>query len=93
MGEGRSRSLWNHTSSIWALFMDLHRKPGESAKFKLADFNPHMREHSRKEKQDIPSVSMRELHAMIPDLPDSIAAMHSGRKPDVPTGRRIQDGS
>lgn len=42
MSEARSRTMWNHTSSIWALFADIYRDPKTKAKFKLADFNPHV---------------------------------------------------
>lgn len=43
MGEGRSRSMWAHTSALLAMEANLHRDPKKSRSFKPDDFNPHMR--------------------------------------------------
>lgn len=75
MAEAKSLSLWNHTSSIWALFMDIHRDPKASAKFKLADFNPHLRKLEVPERK----IKMRDLKGMIPAL----AELAQQRKPQT----------
>jgi hypothetical protein len=43
MGEARSQQAWAHTSSILALFANLHRDPKKSRAYKPGDFNPHVR--------------------------------------------------
>lgn len=65
MSEGRSKTLWAHTSSIWALFMDLYRKPGDPARFKLADFNPHLASQPQKKRKDFEGVKMSEVRELM----------------------------
>jgi hypothetical protein len=78
MAEARSRANWNHTTSIWALFHDIHRDPKTKPQFKLADFNPHLNQE-RAEK--VPKIKMRDLKGMVPALAE--LAKQSQRAPTL----------
>lgn len=71
MAEGRSRSLWGHTSAVLCLLANVNRDPKKTQPFKPSDFDPHMQAKKPKEKPI--KVSMRELHAMMPDLVDAFS--------------------
>lgn len=73
MAEGKSKSLWAHTSLIMALLAELHRDPKERTRpFSPADFNPHVDKQEKREKPPLKTVSMSELKELIPDLPNAM---------------------
>lgn len=41
MAEGRSRSLWGHTSSVLCLLANVNRDPKKTRAYRPADFDPH----------------------------------------------------
>jgi hypothetical protein len=43
MAEGRSRSLWGHTSALLAMLANTHRDPKKSRAWRPEDFDPHTR--------------------------------------------------
>ena len=43
MAEGRSESLWSHTSVMLAMIANVNRDPKKTSAFKPDDFNPHAR--------------------------------------------------
>jgi len=61
MSEGRSRSLWAHTSSVMALIANVNRDPKKSRPFQPSDFSPHAAPSS----QPLPKVKMKSLKNMI----------------------------
>ena len=46
MAEGRSKSLWGHTSSAFCLMANIHRNP-RSRPYTPDQFNPHSRPRRR----------------------------------------------
>jgi hypothetical protein len=41
MAEGRSRTLWSHTSTLIAAMANIHRDPDRTRAFRPDQFNPH----------------------------------------------------
>jgi hypothetical protein len=80
MGEGRSKAAWLHTSSIVAMLAEINRDPKKRSRpYRAADFNPHLQ---KKEKETpLKTVTMRELHGIMPDLPGQMGDM-AARRPD-----------
>lgn len=40
MARGKSRGLWQHTSSVLAILANVHRDPRRTKAFKPSDFDP-----------------------------------------------------
>jgi len=71
MAEGRSKALWTHTSTVIATIAEVHRDRNKRPEpFSPIDFNPYI--EKKKEKKPEHKMSMRELHAMMPNLPDAL---------------------
>lgn len=80
MAEGRSKSLWSHTSEVLAIIAEANRDPEKrSSPFTASMFNPHVPKKSSKQ-TPLKVVSMRELHSLMPDLPGQMAELARGRK-------------
>lgn len=55
MAEGKSRSMWDHTSHLMTLIANIHRDPKKTKAFKVEDFTPYppKRRSASKEKVNV----------------------------------------
>jgi hypothetical protein len=80
MAEGRSKALWQHTSHVLAIICEINRNHDKRKNpFTAADFNPHVKRTQTTDKP-VKTVTMRELHGLIPDLPQLLAKIPMRKK-------------
>jgi hypothetical protein len=52
MADGRSREMWEHTSTVLAMIANVNRGKKTSRKFSPLDFDPYRAEKKREAKQN-----------------------------------------
>jgi len=50
MAEAKGQDHWNHTSALMALVANVHRDPKKSKVLKPADFHPHIKGQTKRDK-------------------------------------------
>ena len=68
MAEGRSREVWEHTSSILAMIANVNRGKKSDRKFSPLDFDPYRAEKKREaKKQPVEKVDIGVLKTVFVD--------------------------
>jgi hypothetical protein len=78
MSDARLAAWWAQTSEILALIANVNRDPKKSSTFTSSQFNPYAMKRAKRsaEKQ---TVTMSELRALIPDLPEMMSRGRESR--------------